>query len=266
MAVAYIAIRYPQLVNLIFSSPPSVYIPGAIVILLLLEALRRATGWALVVIVLVFLAYGLFGNLMPGRLAGRAQSWQMLSGYMTFDTNGILGLPMAVAATVIVAFILFGNLLSVTGGSKFFTDAALIGMGRFRGGSMKISVLASALFGSISGSAVANVVATGVVTIPMIKRDGYPAHKAAAIEAVSSTGGQLMPPVMGAAAFLMAELLQIRTSCSRPSCRRCSITRPCSSRPTSRPPASASRASRARRYRPAVSSRAGCISCSPSPC
>ena len=209
VAVAYIAIRYPQLVNLIFSSPPSVYIPGAIVILLLLEALRRATGWALVVIVLVFLAYGLFGNLMPGRLAGRAQSWQMLSGYMTFDTNGILGLPMAVAATVIVAFILFGNLLSVTGGSKFFTDAALIGMGRFRGGSMKISVLASALFGSISGSAVANVVATGVVTIPMIKRDGYPAHKAAAIEAVSSTGGQLMPPVMGAAAFLMAEFLQV---------------------------------------------------------
>ncbi len=110
---------------------------------------------------------------------------------------------------MIVAFILFGNLLAATGGSKFFTDAALVGMGRFRGGAMKIAVLASGLFGSISGSAVANVVATGVVTIPMIKRDGYPAHKAAAIEAVASTGGQLMPPVMGAAAFLMAEFLQI---------------------------------------------------------
>jgi TRAP transporter 4TM/12TM fusion protein len=114
-----------------------------------------------------------------------------------------------VAAVVIIAFILFGGLLAATGGSAFFTDAALLGMGRFRGGAMKIAVLASGLFGSISGSAVANVAGTGVITIPMIKRNGYPAHKAGAIEAVASTGGQLMPPVMGAAAFLMAEFLSI---------------------------------------------------------
>jgi TRAP transporter 4TM/12TM fusion protein len=209
LAVAYVVWRYPQVVNLVFSRPAQAWIPGLIIGVLLLEALRRATGWALVIIISVFILYALFGNYMPGRLAGRAQNWQMLSGYMTFDSNGILGLPMAVAATVVVAFIFFGNLLSLTGGSKFFTDAALIGMGRFRGGSMKIAVLASGLFGSISGSAVANVTATGVVTIPMIKRDGYPAHKAGAIEAVASTGGQLMPPVMGAAAFLMAEFLQI---------------------------------------------------------
>jgi TRAP transporter 4TM/12TM fusion protein len=209
VAVAYITMRYPQVVNLIFARPAAAWVPGLIVIALLLEAVRRATGWALVVIILVFLLYALFGNYVPGRLAGRAQNWQMLSGYMAFDSNGILGLPMAVASTVVVAFILFGALLGLTGGSKFFTDAALLGMGRFRGGSMKIAVLASGLFGSISGSAVANVAATGVVTIPLIKRDGYPAHKAGAIEAVASTGGQLMPPVMGAAAFLMAEFLQI---------------------------------------------------------
>ncbi|WEX10974.1 TRAP transporter fused permease subunit [Chelativorans sp. AA-79] len=209
LAVGYVAVRYPQVVNLIFSKPPSAYVPGLIIVVLVLEALRRTTGWSLVVIIAAFLLYALFGNLVPGRLAGRAQDWQMLSGYMAFDVNGVFGIPMSVAATVVVAFILFGNLLGLTGGSHFFTDASLLAMGRFRGGSMKIAVLASGLFGSISGSAVANVTATGIVTIPMIKRDGYPAHKAGAIEAVASTGGQLMPPVMGAAAFLMAEFLQI---------------------------------------------------------
>lgn len=208
-AVGYIAVQYPVLVLKIFSRPPEVWVPGLIVILLTLEALRRATGWPLVIIIAVFIAYALFGDAVPGRLQGRPQSWDMLTGYVALDSNGILGLPMSVAATVVVSFILFGTLLNLTGGAAFFTDAAMVAMGRFRGGAMKIAVLASGLFGSISGSAVANVVGTGVVTIPMIKRDGYPAHKAAAIEAVASTGGQLMPPVMGAAAFLMAEFLAI---------------------------------------------------------
>ncbi len=209
VAAAYVALRYPDVVNLIFSRPTEAWLPGLLIAFLLLEALRRATGWALVVIIAAFLAYALFGDLVPGRLGGRAQPWDMLAGYMAYDSNGILGIPMSVASTVVIAFIVFGSLLTVTGGSAFFTDAAMVGMGRFRGGSMKIAVLASALFGSISGSAVANVAATGVVTIPMIKKDGYPAHKAAAIEAVASTGGQLMPPVMGAAAFLMAEFLAV---------------------------------------------------------
>jgi TRAP transporter 4TM/12TM fusion protein len=209
VATLYIAIRFPAVVNLIFSRPTAAWLPGAIVIVLMLEALRRSAGWTLVIIVVIFLAYAMFGDIVPGRLAGRPQDWQKLAGYMAYDSNGILGTPLAVAATIVLIFILFGNLLMETGGSKFFTDASLIAMGRFRGGSMKIAVLSSALFGTISGSAVANVVAQGVITIPMIKRDGYPAHKAAAIEAVASTGGQLMPPVMGAAAFLMAELLQI---------------------------------------------------------
>ena len=209
LAAGYIAVAYPDVVNQIYFRPPEAYVPGTIVILLVLEALRRATGWTLVAIVVCFVLYALFGDVFPGRLAGRAQDWLKLSGYLAYDINGILGIPMAVATTIVVAFIFFGNLLSATGGSNFFTDAALLSMGRFRGGSMKIAVVASGLFGSISGSAVANVVATGVVTIPMIKRGGYPAHKAGAIEAVASTGGQLMPPVMGAAAFLMAEFLQV---------------------------------------------------------
>ncbi|MGH6925746.1 MAG: TRAP transporter permease [Propylenella sp.] len=209
LAAGYVAVRYPDIVNQIFFRPPEAYIPGTIIVVLVLEALRRSTGWALVVIVLAFILYALFGDLFPGRLSARAQDWQKLAGYLAFDINGIVGVPMAVATTIVVAFIFFGHLLTATGGSRFFTDAALASMGRYRGGSMKIAVVASALFGSVSGSAVANVVATGVVTIPMIKRDGYPAHKAAAIEAVASTGGQLMPPVMGAAAFLMAEFLQV---------------------------------------------------------
>ena len=209
VSVLYIAVNYPELVLQIFSRPIGVWLPSLIVVLLVLEALRRSTGWALVIIISVFLLYALFGDIVPGRLQGRPQPWQLLAGYMAFDSNGILGLPMSVAATVVIAFILFGSLLATTGGTRFFTDAAMLGMGRYRGGSMKIAVLASGLFGSISGSAVANVVGTGVITIPMIKRDGYPAHKAAAIEAVASTGGQLMPPVMGASAFLMAEFLAV---------------------------------------------------------
>ncbi|MDO7733772.1 MAG: TRAP transporter large permease subunit, partial [Paracoccaceae bacterium] len=195
--LAYIFVAYPKIVLMIFSRSVEVWVPGLLLVVLVLEALRRATGWALVLIIGAFFLYGLFGDIFPGRLQGRAQPVDLLVGYLAVDSNGMLGLPMAIASTVVMAFIFFGVLLGLTGGSRFFTDAAMLGMGRFRGGSMKISVLASGLFGSISGSAVANVVGTGVVTIPMIKRDGYPAHKAAAIEAVASTGGQLMPPVMG---------------------------------------------------------------------
>ncbi len=209
IACTYIAWDYSVVVNQVFMRPVAAWLPGAILLIVLIEGLRRTTGWSLVIIMIIFLAYGLFGNLVPGRLAGRPQQWQTLAGYMAYDVNGVFGQSLEVATAIVVAFIFFGALLGVTGGAKFFTDASLLTMGRFRGGSMKIAVVSSALFGSISGSAVANVVATGVVTIPMIIRDKYPAAKAGAIEAVSSTGGQLMPPVMGAAAFIMAEFLQI---------------------------------------------------------
>ena len=149
------------------------------------------------------------GHLLPGDLAARPNDWEKLTAYLALDVNGVLGLPPAVATTIVITFLFFGQLLNLSGGTRFFTDIATLTMGRFRGGSAKIAVVASGFFGSVSGSAVANVAATGVVTIPMIKRDGYPAHKAAAIEAVASTGGQLMPPVMGASAFIMAEFLEI---------------------------------------------------------
>jgi TRAP-type uncharacterized transport system fused permease subunit len=138
-AFAWFTVAYPRLVLMIFAKPLDVWLPGFVAILLLLEALRRATGPALVVIIAAFLVYALFGDAIPGRLQGRAQDWQMLSGYMAVDSNGILGLPMSVAATVVVAFIFFGVLLGTTGGSRFFTDAAMLGMGRYRGGSMKIA-------------------------------------------------------------------------------------------------------------------------------
>jgi TRAP transporter 4TM/12TM fusion protein len=209
LAAGFLAIHYPQLVNEIFMRPVAAYVPGAIIVLLLLEALRRATGWALVIIVGVFILYALFGNLIPGRLAARAQDWPKLAAYLALDANGVLGLPMAVVSTIVVAFVFFGNVLGATGGSRFFTDASLVAMGRFRGGPMKISVLASCLFGLISGSAVADVVAIGIVSIPLMRRAGYPPHKAGAVQSVASTGAQMMPPVMGAAAFVMAEFLQV---------------------------------------------------------
>ena len=209
LACGWIAVRYPDLVNAIFTRPAAAYIPGVIIVLLLLEALRRATGWALVIIVTVFLVYALIGNYVPGRLAARAQDWRGLGAYLALDVNGILGLPMAVVTTIVIAFIFFGNVLNTTGGSRFFTDLSLIAMGRLRGGPMKISVVASCLFGMISGSAVADVVAIGIVSIPLMTRAGYPAHKAAGVQSVASTGAQLMPPVMGAAAFVMAEFLQV---------------------------------------------------------
>lgn len=208
-AAMYVAVRYASLVDIIMLRPVDAIVAGSLLIVLILEALRRGTGIALPVIVAVFIVYALFANLVFGPLEGRATDWRRLVGYLTLDTNGMLGLPLKIGTTIVVTFILFGGLLNATGGARFFTDLALAGMGRFRGGAAKISVVASGLFGSISGSAVANVVATGVVTIPMIKKSGYAPHQAGAIEAVASTGGQLMPPVMGASAFLMAEFLQI---------------------------------------------------------
>lgn len=208
-AVGYLTWEYQRVVDRIFYRDADVVIAGLIVIALSLEGLRRATGNALLGITVAFLGYALLGQVLPGRLAARPNDWEMLTAYLALDVNGILGLPLAVATTIVIAFLLFGQLLNASGGSRFFTDIAMLGLGRFRGGPAKIAIVGSGLFGSVSGSAVANVVATGVVTIPMIKRSGYPAHKAAAIEAVASTGGQLMPPVMGASAFLMAEFLQI---------------------------------------------------------
>jgi TRAP transporter 4TM/12TM fusion protein len=205
-ATVYLAVFYPRIVDLVYLRQVDSVIVSVILIVFLIEALRRSTGPVLPLLVFVFIIYALVANHLPG--SGIATDWRKLSLTLAANYTGILGLPVKVATTIVIAFVLFGAVLQHTGGMQFFTDISMALMGRFRGGAAKIAVLGSCLFGSISGSAVANVVATGVVTIPLMKRAGYPAHKAGAIEAVASTGGQLMPPVMGAAAFLLAEFLQ----------------------------------------------------------
>jgi len=208
-AGVYIAVAFPRLTDLITERPADGLIAAFVVIPLVIEGLRRTTGWPLTIVALVFLVYALVGDLVPGALRGRPVTLPRLAYYLVWDSGSMLGTPVLVAATIVIAFIFFGQLLFASGGSAFFTDISLALMGRFRGGSAKIAVTASSLFGMISGSAVSNVTSVGVITIPLMRRGGYPAHVAAAIEAVASTGGQLMPPVMGAAAFLMAEFLQV---------------------------------------------------------
>jgi TRAP transporter 4TM/12TM fusion protein len=208
-AAGYIAVRFVDLGTQMFFAPLDGLTAAVVIVVLSVEGIRRTVGWPLVVVVLTFIVYGLVGHFIPGVMSARPTGAQQLAYYLAFDSGAILGTPIMVAATIVIAFVLFGNLLIATGGSAFFTDISLASMGRYRGGSAKIAVAGSALFGTISGSAVANVVGTGVVTIPMMKKSGYPPHQAAAIESCASTGGSLMPPVMGAAAFLMAEFLQI---------------------------------------------------------
>jgi len=206
-AGVYLAIRYPTLSQNYFANRPESAAIGAVLIPLTLEALRRTAGPALVLVTAAFLVYALFANLVPGRLQGREMAPIDMMAFATVDANAMLGLPLAIVGTVVVVFIVFGQFLQQTGGANWFTDIATAAVGRYRGGPAKIAVVASGLFGSISGSAVANVASTGILTIPMMKKAGLPAQKAAAYEAVSSTGGQIAPPIMGAAAFLMAEFL-----------------------------------------------------------
>lgn len=188
---------------------PEMLVLGAIVVILVMEGLRRVAGRFLTVVVLAFIAYALLAHLVPAPLTGTRSELVPLTIYLAFDTNALLGAPLTVATSIVVLFIFLGQVLFNTGGGEFFTDIASATMGKRRGGSAKISVVASALFGSISGSAISNVTTTGVVTIPLMKKSGYSAVDAGAIEANASTGGQFMPPIMGAAAFLMAEFLEI---------------------------------------------------------
>jgi len=206
---AYLAVRFPDLASHFRKFRGESFVLGLFLIPLIIEGLRRSAGIGLVVIMLTFVLYGLFGDMVPGSLEGRAQPFSHLLAYLTVDPNAIFGLPLSIITTVVLLFMLIGQLLLLSGGSEWFTDLAISLMGRTRGGSAKIAILASAFFGTISGSAVSNVASTGVLTIPLMKRSGYSATSAGAFEAVASTGGQIMPPIMGAAAFLMAELLQV---------------------------------------------------------
>jgi TRAP transporter 4TM/12TM fusion protein len=205
----WLAIRYPHIADIVSDEPAEALIAGTVILLLTAEGLRRTAGPILLGVLLFFVAFGVAGQFVPGQLQGRPIAPGQLVTYLTFDTNSLVGAPMKVVTTVVIAFLLFGALLFRSGGSAFFTELSSAIMGRTRGGSAKIAVVASSLFGTISGSAVSNVLSTGVVTIPLMRKAGYKPHSAAAIEAVASTGGQLMPPVMGAVAFIMAEYLNV---------------------------------------------------------
>ena len=204
----YVMIAYPSLVSRAMTLPMDALVVGTALFALVLEGLRRAVGWTLVIVVLVIVAYGMIGHLVPGALQTREVAPPRLGVYLAFDPNGLFGLTLNVAATVVVAFVFFGQLLLRSGGADFFNDIAMATMGHKRGGAAKISIVASGLFGSISGVVVSNIVATGVVTIRLMVRSGFRRTTAAAVEAVASTGGQIAPPVMGAVAFLMADILQ----------------------------------------------------------
>jgi len=207
--LVYTAFAYVGLLNEIAFRPPIITFIGAVVTVLVLEGVRRNSGWALFIIVAVFVVYALMAHLVPGPLIGRNLTLEQLVQYIGFDPSAVFGTPLKVGATVVILFVFFGTLLFIAGGGEFFTDLSFAVTGRTRGGAAKIAVVASALFGSISGSAVSNVVTTGVITIPLMRRGGYSKNDAGAIESVASTGGQLAPPIMGAAAFLMAEFLEI---------------------------------------------------------
>ena len=205
----YLFFRYPLLLDQMAYMPKESAFVGFLLIALTAEALRRTAGWGLLCVLFVFFAYGLFGHLVPGTLSGRSLELTKFFSYLGMDTNALLGTPLIIIFTVVVVFIFLGQVLLRSGGSEYFTDLAAALMGRSRGGSAKIAVVASGLFGSISGSAVSNVASTGVITIPLMRQGGYSRKVAGAIEAVASTGGQIMPPIMGAAAFLMAELAEV---------------------------------------------------------
>lgn len=184
-------------------------IVGGLAILLVLEAARRVVGLPITIIASVFLLYTYLGPYMPGFLEHRGSGVQRIIGHSYFTLEGILGTPLAVSSTFIFLFVLFGAFLEKTGVGEYFNDLSLVIAGRRIGGPAKVAVFSSALQGTISGSSVANVVTSGAFTIPMMKRLGYRPEFAAAVEASSSTGGQIMPPVMGAAAFLMAEFIGV---------------------------------------------------------
>jgi TRAP transporter 4TM/12TM fusion protein len=205
----YMGWSYPRMLGEFFNAPWDVLIVTWLLFLLVIEGLRRASGWPLVITVLVFFAYALVGHHVSGDLQTREVDVNDMVVYLGLDTSGLFGLVLLIGVTVVVPFVFFGQLLSSSGGANFFNDISLALMGRFRGGAAKISIMASSLFGSINGIVVSNILATGVVTIPMMKRSGFKPEHAAAVEASASNGGQLMPPVMGAVAFLMADFLQI---------------------------------------------------------
>ena len=205
LAVLYLLFDFLGISNRQGSPLSRDLIIGTVLILFLLEAARRALGPALPIVAIVFILYAFFGPYMPSVIAFKGVSLNRLIGQLTMSTEGVYGVPLDVSATIVFLFVLFGAMLDKAGAGKYFVDLAFSLLGGFKGGPAKAAVLASGMTGMVSGSSIANTVTTGTFTIPLMKSVGYPDYKAGAVEVACSTNGQLMPPIMGAAAFIIAE-------------------------------------------------------------
>ncbi|WP_320633544.1 TRAP transporter permease [Pyramidobacter porci] len=209
LVAGYYLYNYDALIERIgFYTTLDIFV-GAVGMLLVMEACRRVVGWPIVIIAAVFILYASWGKYMPGFLNHRGYSIKRIVSQLFFSTEGIIGSPLGVCASFVFLFILFGAFLEKTGIGQFFTDIANALAGSVPGGPAKVAVITSALQGTVSGSSVSNTVSTGSFTIPLMKSLGYRPEFAAAVEAAASTGGQIMPPIMGAAAFLISEIVGV---------------------------------------------------------
>src|SRR5690625_1553761 len=206
---SYLILEMDELIYRIGVAPTNLdLVVSIILIIVVLEITRRTTGIILPLLAIIFILYAYFGSYFPGVLEHRGYEWSRILSYLN-SLDAIFSVPIGASASFVFLFILFGSFLKVSGGSNFFINFAISVAGSRRGGPAKAAVLSSALFGSVSGNSVANVVSTGVFTIPLMKQIGYSPRYAGAIEAVASTGGQIMPPILGSAAFIMAQLLGV---------------------------------------------------------
>ena len=206
---SWMAVNFEDWIVSMAYRTPDMWGPGIVAIVLTLEALRKAAGKVIAGLVWVLIAYAYFGNLLPGALEAEVFPPTKTILYLYADNNGVPGIVLRVVTELVLAFVIFGKLLQVSGATNFFNDMAMSWMGHRRGGPAKVSVIASSAFGTISGSTVGNIMSTGIVTIPMMKKAGFQPRHAGAIEAVASNGGQIAPPVMGATAFIIAEFLEV---------------------------------------------------------
>lgn len=205
----YIAVRYPNIIERVTPAPAYEYVLGVVNLLLVIEAVRRHVGWAIVIVSLFFIFHAHFAYLFPGFLFAKGVSWLRLASVFYFYDVGMYGIVLRVMVTIVIIYLLFSQMMMSNGGDTILTNAAVATVGASRGGPAKVAVVGSAAFGTISGSAAANVAVTGCVTIPLMKRVGYSPAFAGAVETAASSGGGITPPIMGTAAFIMAELLGV---------------------------------------------------------
>lgn len=211
ISTLYLVINYKSVIRRINAVDFNMadYIFGVITIILVLELTRRTVGRALVFLAVISLIYAYVGPHLPGLFAHRGYGWERIVSHTYLTTEGLFGTPLAASATFVVTFLIFGAFLEAFGGGKIFIDLGNVVAGRARGGPAKVAIVSSSFMGTISGSALANVATTGVFTIPLMKKMGYRPHVAGAVESVASTGGMIMPPIMGIVAFIMAEFTGI---------------------------------------------------------